>query len=172
MILTSARKAHNELNYPFAIQRYAEFLQKFGGHAQANAARYQLALAYIESPERNYDKALETLNPIVGNAGHERSFPRKIDVQHVDRSGSNTDFAMQASSSASRPTHAITPCGNDHLPRVQRPTQARTSSASAQLSTVLAKVERVEVVSQLGSTRWRVRRAILPARKSTISART
>jgi cellulose synthase operon protein C len=68
MILTSARKAHNEKNYPFAIQRYGEFLQKFGGHAQANSARYQLALAYLESPERNYDKAIENLNPLVGNA--------------------------------------------------------------------------------------------------------
>jgi hypothetical protein len=39
MILTSARKAHNDGNYAFAIQRYGEFLQKFGGHAQANTAR-------------------------------------------------------------------------------------------------------------------------------------
>ncbi|HJZ94076.1 MAG TPA: tetratricopeptide repeat protein [Gemmataceae bacterium] len=69
MVLTSARKAHNEGNYPFAIQRYGEFLQKFGGHPQANAARYQLALAYLESPDRNYDKAIEQLNPLVGNAG-------------------------------------------------------------------------------------------------------
>jgi len=68
MILTSARKAHNEANYPFAIQRYTEFLQKFGGHAQANATRYQLALAYLDSPEKNYDKAIENLNPLVGNA--------------------------------------------------------------------------------------------------------
>lgn len=67
MILTSARKAHNEGNYPFAIQRYGEFLQKFGGHAQANAARYQLALAYLDTPEKNYDKALESLNPLLGN---------------------------------------------------------------------------------------------------------
>ncbi len=67
MILTSARKAHNDANYPFAIQRYTEFLQKFGNHPQANKARYQLALAYLESPERNYDKAIEVLNPIAGN---------------------------------------------------------------------------------------------------------
>lgn len=67
MILTSARKAHNEANYPFAIQRYTEFLQKFGNHPQANTARYQLALAYLESPERNFDKAVENLNPIAGN---------------------------------------------------------------------------------------------------------
>jgi TolA-binding protein len=69
MILTSARKAANEGNYPFAVQRFTEFLQKFGGHPQANTARYQLALAYLDSPERNFDKAMEALGPIVGNAG-------------------------------------------------------------------------------------------------------
>src|SRR5262245_62051815 len=69
MILSSARKAHNDGNYPFAIQRYGEFLQKFGGHKEANAARYQLALAYLESPDRNCDKALESLGPLLGNAG-------------------------------------------------------------------------------------------------------
>lgn len=69
MILTSAQKAQVEGNFPFAIQRYGEFLQKFGGHPKASQARYQLALAYLDSPERNYDKALENLNPIVGNAG-------------------------------------------------------------------------------------------------------
>jgi TolA-binding protein len=69
MILTSARKAHNDGNSPFAIQRYAEFLQKFGGHPQANAARYQLALAHLDSPDRNYDKALEALGPLLGNTG-------------------------------------------------------------------------------------------------------
>src|SRR5437763_685401 len=69
MILTSARKAQAEGNFPFAVQRYAEFLQKFGNHPQANQARYQLALAYLDAPERNFDKALESLGPIVGNAG-------------------------------------------------------------------------------------------------------
>lgn len=69
MILTSARKAQNESNYPFAIQRYTEFLQKFGGHPQANNARYQLGLTYLDAPERNYDKALENFNPLTGNNG-------------------------------------------------------------------------------------------------------
>ncbi|HEX3148844.1 MAG TPA: tetratricopeptide repeat protein [Gemmataceae bacterium] len=69
MILTSARKAQTEGNFPFAVQRYAEFLQKFGNHPQANQARYQLALAYLDSPDRNFDKALESLNPLVGNGG-------------------------------------------------------------------------------------------------------
>jgi cellulose synthase operon protein C len=69
MVLTSAKKAQADGNFPFAIQRYGEFLQKFGNHPQANQARYQLALAYLDSPERNYDKALESLNPLLGNAG-------------------------------------------------------------------------------------------------------
>ena len=69
MILTSARKAQTEGNFPFAIQRYTEYLQKFGNQPQANTARYQLALAYLDSPERNFDKALESLNPLVGNGG-------------------------------------------------------------------------------------------------------
>src|SRR2546421_10760065 len=69
MLLTSAKKAQADGNFPFAIQRYGEFLQKFGNHPQANQARYQLAAAYLDSPERNFDKALEALGPIVGNAG-------------------------------------------------------------------------------------------------------
>jgi len=69
MILTSARKAANDGNHPFAVQRFGEFLQKFGNHPQANTARYQLALAYLDAPERNFDKALEALGPLLGNAG-------------------------------------------------------------------------------------------------------
>ena len=43
MLLGSSRKAYNERNYPFAADRFREFLQKFGGHASAPAARYGLA---------------------------------------------------------------------------------------------------------------------------------
>lgn len=69
MLLNSARKAYNEQNLPFAATKFVEFLQKFGGHPQANAARYGLALCYIDGPERNYEKAIEPLNPLAGNAG-------------------------------------------------------------------------------------------------------
>ncbi|WP_020470685.1 tetratricopeptide repeat protein [Zavarzinella formosa] len=69
MILTSARKAYSEQNYPFAIQRFTEFVQKFGGHPQANNARYHLGMSYLQAPEKNYDKALESFGPIVGNQG-------------------------------------------------------------------------------------------------------
>src|SRR5262249_5743648 len=43
-----------------------QFLQKFGNHKEANAARYGLALALVEGEQRNYDKALEQLNQLAG----------------------------------------------------------------------------------------------------------
>ena len=43
MLFTSARKAQSDGNLPFAIQRYGEFLQKFGNHPRVNEARVQLA---------------------------------------------------------------------------------------------------------------------------------
>jgi cellulose synthase operon protein C len=68
MLLNSARKAYNEQNLPFAAARFQEFLQKFGGHPQTSAARYGLALCYLEGAERNYDKAIEQLSHLAGNA--------------------------------------------------------------------------------------------------------
>ena len=67
MILTSARKAFAEQNFPFAIQRFSEFVQKHGGHPQANNARYFLGLSHLESAEQNLDKALEAFGPVAGN---------------------------------------------------------------------------------------------------------
>lgn len=67
MILNSAKKAYTEQNYPFAIQRFNEYLQKFGGSPQANSARYYLGLSYIEGQDKNYDKAIEAFNPLIGN---------------------------------------------------------------------------------------------------------
>jgi TolA-binding protein len=66
MLLAGARRAFNEKNYPFAADRFREFLAKFGGHKDAPSARYGLALCLLEGPTRDYDKALETLQPIAG----------------------------------------------------------------------------------------------------------
>lgn len=66
MLLTSARKAFNERNYPFAAQRFREFLAKFGGHKNAPAARYGLALTLLESPEKNYQEARDLLQGLAG----------------------------------------------------------------------------------------------------------
>lgn len=66
MLLNSARKAYNEKNYPFASDRFREFLQKFGGHKEAPSARYGLALSLIERPEKDYQGAIEQLQPLAG----------------------------------------------------------------------------------------------------------
>ena len=66
MILTSARRAYNEKNYPFAADRFREFLQKFGNHKEAVSARYGLALALLDGP-KDFSAALEQLQAIVGN---------------------------------------------------------------------------------------------------------
>src|SRR5262249_26370933 len=67
MLLGSARKAYNERNYPFAADRFREFLQKFGGNPNAPAARYGLALTLIEMPERKNAEAADQLQQIAGN---------------------------------------------------------------------------------------------------------
>ncbi len=66
MLLDSARRAYNERNYPFARDRFREFLAKFGGHRDAPGARYGLALCLLEGPERDYAKAAEELNQLAG----------------------------------------------------------------------------------------------------------
>jgi tetratricopeptide (TPR) repeat protein len=67
LLLNSARKAYNEKNYPFAAERFREFLQKFGGHKSAPSARYGLALALIEGPAKDYPAAVNELNQLAGN---------------------------------------------------------------------------------------------------------
>src|SRR5262245_65151680 len=67
LLLTSARRAYNEKNHAFATARFREFLQKYGGHKEANSARYGLALCLIEGPERNYTEALQHLQPVAGD---------------------------------------------------------------------------------------------------------
>jgi TolA-binding protein len=67
MLLTSARKAYNEKNYPFAVARFREFLNRFGNHKEAPSARYQLGLSLLETPERDYAGAVAELQTLAGN---------------------------------------------------------------------------------------------------------
>src|SRR5262249_14613568 len=67
MLLDAGRRAYNEKNYPFAVQRFREFLQKFGGHKNANLARYGLALALLDGPDKDYQGAVENLQPLAGS---------------------------------------------------------------------------------------------------------
>lgn len=64
MLLAGARRAYNDKNFPFAATQFTQFLQKFGNHKDANAARYGLALSLVEGEQRSYDKALEQLNQL------------------------------------------------------------------------------------------------------------
>jgi hypothetical protein len=67
MILNSARKAYNEKNYGFAATRFREFLAKYGGHKDAPAARYGLALALLDGTTKDYTGAAEQLQQLTGN---------------------------------------------------------------------------------------------------------
>ena len=66
MLLTSARRAYNEKNYPFAIEKFREFLTKYGNHKEVPDARYGLALALIDGPAKDYQAAAEQLQNVVG----------------------------------------------------------------------------------------------------------
>ncbi|MBI1901184.1 MAG: tetratricopeptide repeat protein [Planctomycetia bacterium] len=68
MLLASARKAYNEAQFDFAAQRFREFLQTYGGHKDANAARYGLALTLLEGPARDSKSAVDALSPVAGVA--------------------------------------------------------------------------------------------------------
>ena len=68
MLLAAGRKAYNEGNPTFAAEKFREFLGKFGGHKDANAARYSLGLALLDLPNTDYPKAIEALNPPAADA--------------------------------------------------------------------------------------------------------
>jgi TolA-binding protein len=67
MLLDSARRAYNEKNYPFAVTRFREFLGKFPNHKEAPSAHYGLALALLEGAPRDYNGAVEQLQPLLGS---------------------------------------------------------------------------------------------------------
>jgi TolA-binding protein len=66
MLVDSARRAHNEKNYTFARDRFREFLQKYGNHKEANAAKYGLALCLIDGREKDYQGAVDQLQALAG----------------------------------------------------------------------------------------------------------
>jgi TolA-binding protein len=73
MLLNSARKAYNEHNYPFAAARFREFLARYGGHKEAPSARYGLALALLDGPDKDHAAAADQLQPLANDA----NFPER-----------------------------------------------------------------------------------------------
>jgi TolA-binding protein len=67
MIFGVANKAYTERNYNLAIEKYKEFLQKYGGFPQAPQARFALGVTYLEMPERKYNEALDQLQQAANN---------------------------------------------------------------------------------------------------------
>ncbi|HXD86601.1 MAG TPA: hypothetical protein VN641_08915, partial [Urbifossiella sp.] len=63
MLLAAGQKAYNDANYPFAADRFREFLTKFGGHKNVHAARYGLGLALLDIQPPDYQKAIEAFGP-------------------------------------------------------------------------------------------------------------
>jgi len=86
MLLNIARKAYVEANPQFAVERFKEFLQKFGGHKEAQSARLGLAIAILDLPDRNYQLALETVTP-AANDGNFPDRPLALYYAGVSRRG-------------------------------------------------------------------------------------
>jgi TolA-binding protein len=63
-LLQQARAASAKRDFKTAAQRYQDFLQKFASHTQASAARYGLALASLEAPDRDYAKIAPLLDAV------------------------------------------------------------------------------------------------------------
>ena len=59
--VAAGQKAYNEGNFGVARERFQDVVTKFANTPQANAARYGLALAYVNVPDPNYAKAAEEL---------------------------------------------------------------------------------------------------------------
>jgi cellulose synthase operon protein C len=71
MLLDAGRKAYNDSNFPFAADRFREFLTKFGSHKDIHAARFGLGLALLDIQPPDYQKAMEAFAP----PANEKNFP-------------------------------------------------------------------------------------------------
>ena len=65
-IINAANKAYNEKQFPFATERYREYLKTYSNQKDVTLARYGLALCLLEAPQKDFKVAIETLNPVVG----------------------------------------------------------------------------------------------------------
>ncbi len=77
-LLQQARQASAKRDFKGAAQRYPDFLQKFASHPQASSARYGLALASLESPDRDFSKVAPLLDAVADDAG----FPDRAGAQY------------------------------------------------------------------------------------------
>jgi len=64
-MLNSASRALNEGNYAFAAERFREFIRTYADRRETVSARYGLALALMELPEKDYKAAAEALQQVI-----------------------------------------------------------------------------------------------------------
>jgi tetratricopeptide (TPR) repeat protein len=67
-VLDAGRRAYNERNFPFAIERFKAFIQQYGGNKNILHARLGLGLAILESPTPDYQQAIDNLRPAADSA--------------------------------------------------------------------------------------------------------
>ena len=80
MLLSSARKAFNERNLPFAAARFREFVGKFGGHKEAASARMGLALSLLDGPEK--DRNFGEIQQLLGQLAGDKAFPEQAQAAY------------------------------------------------------------------------------------------
>lgn len=71
MVLDSARRAYNEGKFPFAVERFREFISKYGGHKDAPAAQYGLGLALLDLPQKDLPAVISALQQVTGRQDFE-----------------------------------------------------------------------------------------------------
>jgi tetratricopeptide (TPR) repeat protein len=68
LVLNSANRAYDDKQFAVAVERYREYLKNFSGMKDATSARFGLSLSLLESPQKDYRAAIETLGPVAGVA--------------------------------------------------------------------------------------------------------
>lgn len=66
MLLQGARNAFNEGEFTFAATKFAEFVQKYGGHPEVNSAKFGWGVALLQAAPRDEAKAAEVLAQVAG----------------------------------------------------------------------------------------------------------
>lgn len=107
-ILTSARRAYNERNYPVAAERFREFLKSHAGHKDAPHARYGLGLVLMESPQRDFTAAIEALRPVTEIQDYADRPVAQYYLGAAQRGLGNQALALAISKPAEAPQHRNT----------------------------------------------------------------
>lgn len=102
VLLNTARKAYGDANPQVAADKFNEFLQKFGGHKDAPAARYGLGLALLDLPNPDRQKAIDALGPPANDA----NFPDRPAALYYLASAHRMQGLHEQAEATARPNEA------------------------------------------------------------------